>query len=223
MQIFTSEPICENNSGIIVFEEPFSPVAEAYRRIKVSIEFSSEESGINVVQFCSASDCEAKTNLLLNLAATFIEEGKKAVIVDLNLREPKIHSAFGGDGKIGLAEFLSDKIPLEETICHTERGIDYITRGENVGAPSALLGSSSLKNLFKELKRLYSVVLVDCPSVLSVSDCCMSARLCDGTFFVISQSKTSKKEAKNAITILKRNKVNILGCIFCDVDDRAKF
>lgn len=219
MSVFTAKQVAEEDCNIITFEKPVSPAAEAYRRIKVNLEFSSD-GGMKVVQACSARSGEGKTKLLLNLAATYVEEGKKAVIVDLDLRNPKIHSALGGNGEVGLIEYLSGNITLDEAICKAENGIEYIARGKEIRVPSAVLNSAAIKDLFEKLKEKYDVVLVDCPPVLSFSDCCVSARLCDGTLFVVSHRTTDKKAAKTAISVLRRNNVKLIGCVFCDVNAR---
>ena len=79
MSVFTAKQVAEEDCNIITFEKPVSPAAEAYRRIRVNLEFSSD-GGMKVVQACSARSGEGKTKLLLNIAATYVEEGKKAVL-----------------------------------------------------------------------------------------------------------------------------------------------
>ncbi len=84
----------ETYQHIITIEKPSSIAAEAYRRIKVGLEYSAVDKKIQVIQVCSALQGEGKTTTILNLAATYAESKKKVVVIDLDFRRPKLHRAF---------------------------------------------------------------------------------------------------------------------------------
>lgn len=205
------------NYRIITFEDPLSPSSEAFRRIKIGLEFSRSGNVGQVVQMCSAVRGEGKTTTCLNIAATYVEDGKRAIIIDLDLRCPRIHRAFGVENKNGIVDYLVGKIDLENAVKHGKNGIDFINRGMSVAYPTAALGSPQLVSLIDELKERYDVVLIDCPPVLMVSDACIIAKLCDGAVFVISSRVTEKNAAKEAVNILKQNQVNIFGSVLTEV------
>lgn len=202
---------------IITVEQPLSLAAESYRRIKTSLEFADVDVRPQVVQVCSSMQGEGKSVTVLNIAATYAEDGKKVIAVDLDFRRPKLHRSFRQENKNGVTDVLSGHIKLEDAIIHGENGIDCLNRGTKAPYPTAILGSENMANLFKTLREQYEYIIVDCPPILAVSDAAIISKLCDGCLFVISQSKTEKAAARESIKILRDNNVNILGCVFCGI------
>ena len=206
---------------IITVEEPLSLAAESYRRIKTSLEFANVDKQPQVVQVVSSMQGEGKSVTVLNLAATYAEDSKKVIVVDLDFRRPKLHRSFNVENKNGITDVLAGHIKLEDAIKHGDNGIDCLNRGEKAPYPTAVLGSEQMAKLFDELRKLYEYIIVDCPPILAVSDATIISRLCDGCLFVISQSKTEKNAAKESIKILRDNNVNVLGCVFCGITSRG--
>ena len=206
---------------IITVEQPLSIAAESYRRIKTALEFANVDKRIQVIQVCSSMQGEGKTNTVLNLAATYAEDSKKVIVVDLDFRRPKLHRSFKREDKNGITDVLAGHLKLEESIIQGDNGIDCLCRGEKAPYPTAILGSDNMTNLFEELKKMYDYIIVDCPPILAVSDATIISRLCDGCLFVISQSKTEKAAAKEAVKILRDNGVNILGCVFANISKKG--
>ncbi len=208
------------NYRIITVEEPLSIAAESYRRIKTSLEFSNVDRQIQVIQLCSSSMGEGKSVTALNLAATYKEDNKKVLVIDLDFRRPKIHRSFRAENKNGITDVLAGNIKLEEAIKHSDLGIDYLVRGSSVPYPTALLGSENLQKIFETLRKQYEYIIVDCPPILAVSDATIIARLCDGCIFVVSQQKTEKNAAKESVKLLRDNNVNILGVVFTFISSK---
>ena len=206
---------------IITVEQPLSIAAESYRRIKTALEFANVDKRIQVIQVCSSMQGEGKTNTVLNLAATYAEDSKKVIVVDLDFRRPKLHRSFKREDKNGITDVLAGHLKFEESIIHGDNGIDCLCRGEKAPYPTAILGSDNMTSLFEELKKMYDYIIVDCPPILAVSDATIISRLCDGCLFVISQSKTEKAAAKEAVKILRDNGVNILGCVFANISKKG--
>ena len=202
---------------IITVEEPLSLAAESYRRIKTSLEFANVDKHPQVIQVCSSMQGEGKSITVLNIAATYAEDGKKVIAVDLDFRRPKLHRSFRQENKNGITDVLSGHIKLEDAIIHGENGIDCLNRGTKAPYPTAILGSENMEKLFQELRKEYEYIIVDCPPILAVSDATIISKLSDGCLFVISQSKTEKAAARESIKILRDNNVNILGCVFVGI------
>ena len=202
---------------IITVEEPLSIAAESYRRIKTALEFANVDKRIQVLQVCSSMQGEGKSVTVLNIAATYAEDEKKVIVVDLDFRRPKLHRSFRVENKNGVTDVLAGHITLKEAIKHGENGIDCLNRGTKAPYPTALLGSDNMAKLFEELRKEYEYIIVDCPPILAVSDAAIVSKLCDGCLFVISQSKTEKAAAKESVKILRDNGVNILGCVFANI------
>ena len=206
---------------IITVEEPLSLAAESYRRIKTSLEFINVDKQPQVIQFCSSTQGEGKSVTVLNLAATYAEDGKKVIVVDLDFRRPKLHRSFRVENKNGIVDVLGGHIALKDAIIHGDNGIDCLNRGSKAPYPTVVLGSEALVKVFEELRKQYEYIIVDCPPILAVSDAAIISKLCDGCLFVVSQSRTEKAAAKESVKILRSNNVNILGCVFCGISSKG--
>lgn len=202
---------------IITEIEPQSIAAEAYRRIKVALEYSDVDNKIKVIQMCSATQGEGKTITALNLAATYAEEEKKVLIIDLDLRRPKLHRSFRVENTNGIIDFVTGNAKKEEIIQHSKNGIDFIVRGHKTSAPTVLLGSEILKDFIAELRLKYDMIIIDCPPILAVSDAVTISKFCDGCIFVVSQKNTEKQAAKEAVSMLRRNGVHLLGAVMANI------
>ena len=202
---------------IITVEQPLSIAAESYRRIKTALEFANVDKHIQVIQVCSSMQGEGKSVSVLNIAATYAEDNKSVLVVDLDFRRPKLHRSFRQENKNGITDVLAGHIKLEEAIIHGDNGIDCLNRGSKAPYPTAVLGSENIGKLFEELRKQYEYIIVDCPPILAVSDAAIVSKLCDGCLFVVSQSKTEKAAARESVKILRDNGVNILGCIFANI------
>ena len=206
---------------IVTIEQPLSLAAESYRRIKTSLEFANVDTPPQVIQVCSSMQGEGKSVTCLNIAATYAEDKKKVLVVDLDFRRPKLHRSFHVENKDGITDVLSGSIKLEAAIKHGNNGIDCLNRGEKAPYPTAVLGSEQMAKLFEELRKMYEYIIVDCPPILAVSDATIISKLCDGCLFVISQSRTEKAAAKEAVKILRDNNIVILGCVFCGITSKG--
>ena len=202
---------------IITVEEPLSIAAESYRRIKTALEFANVDKRLQAIQVCSSMQGEGKSITVLNVAATYAEDNKKVIVVDLDFRRPKLHRSFRVENKNGISDVLAGHIALKDAIKHGENGIDCLNRGSKVPYPTALLGSDGMAKLFEQLRKDYEYIIVDCPPILAVSDAAIVSKLCDGCLFVISQAKTEKAAAKESVKILRDNGVNILGVVFANI------
>lgn len=208
------------NYRVISVEEPFSVAAEAYRRLKISIDLQLVDNEKKVIQVCSAMQGEGKTLTGLNLAAVYKEGGKRVIMVDLDFRRPKLHYALHISNRNGVVGVLSGTAKLEDSIIHSEFGFDGLNAGRDCAYPTALIASEKMKLLFDRLKEDYDVIIVDGPPILAVPDANEIAKLTDGCLFVVSQSKSDKNLSKDAVEILRANKVNLLGCAFVGIEEK---
>ena len=206
---------------IITNLEPSSSASEAYRRIKVALDFAAIDNDNRVIQICSSISSEGKTTTLLNIAAAYAESKKKVVVVDLDLRKPRCHRAFKVENKDGLNDVLLGNVELSSAIKHSETlGFDLLNSGKKTSNISYVIASNQLKSVIEELKKIYDIVLIDCPPVLAFSDAVVISSFCDAALFIVSQLRTDRKTAKEGIKILKENNVNIIGCVFTEISNK---
>lgn len=207
---------------IITLENPNSIAAECYRRVKVGLEYAEVDHKVQVIQATSSIQGEGKTTMILNIAATYAEDKKKVLVLDLDWRRPKLHRSFGVENKNGVVDVLAGKIELKDAIKHVE-GIpfDCLNRGGKTPNPTSLLASKELSDLIEKLRGMYDIILIDCPPVLAVTDSILVSNLSDGALFVVSQAKSDKQASKDAIKTLRANNVQILGVVMGEVKTKG--
>ena len=141
--------------------DPSSVISEEYRKLRTNIDFSSFDEKLKVLNITSSSPSEGKTITLLNLATVIAQNNKSVIIVDLDLRKPKIHRAVSARNINGVTEFLSDEVPLDECIKKSVFGFYTLFAGQKTLFPSELLNSKKIRKLIEELKQIYDYVLMD--------------------------------------------------------------
>jgi len=221
-----SEHVFRQNPGykLITVENPNCYASEAFRRIKVCMDSLSLDGKNQVVQICSALPGDGKTTTLLNMAITYAESGKRVALIDMDLRKPKMHRAFHLENVGGLTDYLTSGTEnLTDIIKHTSyKNIDFICAGPSPIRPATLLSSEKLEKIIGEMRNYYDIILIDEPPIIISPDCCMIARFCDCAIFQISRKNTDTKAAKKAVKMLRQNGVNIIGCVFTEVDNETE-
>ena len=113
----------------VVIEDPNSPESEAYRKLELNIRMSSLDKKIQVIQSTSATPQDGKTTTAINLAAVYAEKGKKVIILDFDLRRPKIQRAFHKSNDVGLYDYIVEDKDYHDLIIRDESGIDLLLTG----------------------------------------------------------------------------------------------
>lgn len=203
----------KRNYDIVFFSRPNSVFAEAYRKIPVNLEYANVDKKIKIIHITSAMPGENKTTIAINLAATYAELNKKVILIDLDLRRPKIHRYFKVPNDHGLSSYLIDQLEYEQLIVGTEHGIDLITSGPKVPSPHVVLRSEKFQKLLEKLSEEYDYIIIDSPPVLLVTDSSILTKYVDATLFVVNEKISRKNEVLSSIRLLKENNANIAGII----------
>ncbi|KAF0970020.1 polysaccharide biosynthesis tyrosine autokinase [Gordonia sp. YY1] len=212
-----SDPTLGNVSSLD-FGRGFSPAAEAYRHLRTNISFVRVDDPVGCLVVASASPGEGKTTTSMNLAAAFSESGLKVLIIDADLRRPRLHECFGVSREIGLTSILRDDIPLADGIQGTGiPGLDIIASGPTAPNPAELLGSNRAEVVFSEAKRAYDMVIVDVPPILPVADGLIVSRYAGGVLVVVRTGFSSIHDLSKAVDILDTGNVDIFGFVLNDV------
>ncbi|QWB95410.1 CpsD/CapB family tyrosine-protein kinase [Mycoplasmatota bacterium] len=208
----------EKYDYLITKNEPLSFATESFQKIVIDLDYTNLDNDHKVLQFTSTLPSEGKSTFVSNIAYLLSQKNKKVILLDLDLRKPKINRAFSVPNKNGITDYISSKITLEEAIKTSEDlGIDFMVAGENTSLVTNVLESNKMKELIDSLRERYDYVLLDTPPVMAVSDAIVVSRYTDGIIFIIAQGKAKKKLVKESIQTLKRYDVNILGIVFNQV------
>ena len=210
-----------SRSDSIYYDKGYTNVKEAIDRLKDNILYYAIDGNKKVIQIESSVSGEAKTTTNVNLAVALGESGKKVIVVDLDFRKPRVHRAFALDNENGIADYLIDKIDMNTLIKKTEYlNVDVILRGSEVQNPTSILTSEKMNSLINTLREKYDFILLDCPPVLVISDYIHIARLSDGVVFNVAYGKTKKSQVKEAISLLRKNNIPIIGSVFSFYDPK---
>lgn len=220
MSLFSKYKNKRSRSEMIITNKD-SSVSEAYTRLKDNILYYNVDGNKKVIQIESSIPGEAKTSVIVNLGVCLGTNNKKVVLLDLDLRRPRIHRLFSIENKDGIADYMLGNIDKAKLIKKTDfTNVDIINRGSQVENSALILTSDKLKNLIEELKSEYDYVLLDCPPVLAVSDYMHIAKLSDGVIFNIAYGITKKNQVRESVSQLRKNNINIIGSIFTFYDPK---
>ncbi len=217
--IFNRKQSRSSRNNAIVVNKPGNEIlTESFNRLKDNILFFNADNRVKVIQISSSTACEGKTTVISNLAVTMANNGLKVLLVEGDLRAPRVHHAFNLENEVGIYDYILHNKSLNEIVKHTDVKVDVITRGEKIENPSAVIASEKYKKLITQAKEEYDYVLIDCPPVLEISDYIHISTISEGTLFCVAYGQTKKHQVKEAINLLRKSEINILGTVYTMVD-----
>lgn len=182
-----------HGASLIALDERHSPMAEAYRHLRTSLLFSSAGKPPQTILVTSSQPSEGKTTTAINTAVTLAQSDTDVVIIDCDLRRPRLHSHFGLENTTGLTNYLSGERKTEQLI-KTYPGLPrlkVITSGPIPPNPAELLSSNEMKNLLQFLRGRYKHIVIDSPPAISFTDAAILSTLVDGVVLVAMAGKSS--------------------------------
>ncbi|MBC7390650.1 MAG: polysaccharide biosynthesis tyrosine autokinase [Opitutaceae bacterium] len=194
-------------SKLVVNEFPKSPVSEALRSIRTNMEFTSKGKNNKVISITSTISGEGKTFVAINLGGIIAMSGQKVVILDLDLRKPKISKAFGADNQKGISTILIGRSALEDSINDTQiPGYSFISSGPVPPNPSELIMSKEFDVLLEQLKLKFDVIIIDTPPVGIVTDAILAMKKSDLTIYVVRAEYSKKGFERSINNLITKNK-----------------
>lgn len=188
--------------------------AESMKAIRTSVVFSSAEEGSRSVVVTSTAPHEGKTVVSSNLAAALAQTDQKVIIIDADMRRPRIHEVFGWLQDPGLSNVLVGTTPLADAIRKsTVPNLHVLSAGHIPPNPAELLGAPRFRELLRDLGRQYDWIIVDAPPVMAVTDAALVGNIATGVVFVIGAEMTSRRHAANAIEQLATAKSKFIGAV----------
>lgn len=198
---------------VITLTQPKSPISEAYRTLRTNLQFSNVDGDLKTISITSSGPGEGKTTTLCNVAETFAQSGKRTLIIDGDLRKPRVHKVFKISNAVGLTNVLTGQEKLEDVLQITGSNIKVLTSGPIPPNPSELMESNAMKQLLEMLTQHFDVILIDTPPVGVVTDGAIIAGMVDGTILAVASHKTQIDGAKRAKQLLEQVNARIVGVV----------
>ncbi|EPI05395.1 putative tyrosine-protein kinase CpsD [Enterococcus faecalis 13-SD-W-01] len=200
---------------IVTLSDPESIASEQYRSIRSNIQIQIEKEGLKSLMVTSASPGDGKTTTSINLAVVFALAGYKTLLVDGDLRKKSVTEALNVPYASGLCGILNENYSLEVNKYQTNvKNLDVLPSGISSENPAEILSSASLKELFREINRVYDFVIIDVPPITEVADAQIISTLVDSCALVIRESKSNKQLIVTAKKLLDTSGANLLGVIY---------
>jgi len=179
-------------SQIVVFDSPKSSISEAFRTFRTNLSFMMSENKTNLISITSTISGEGKTFVALNMAGILAMSGKKVVLIDLDLRKPKVHLAFGNhDNSKGMSTILVGKHKYQECLIDTQvENFKVIPSGITPPNPSELVLRDTFNVLLEDLKKDFDYIIIDTPPVGLVTDASMIMSKTDVQLYVMKSRYT---------------------------------
>jgi len=214
-----------NHMELIVQEDPKSLISEAYRTLRTGILFSGSKPSPQFIQVTSAGPQEGKTITAANVATVMAQSGSRVLIMDCDMRKPRIHEIFGMPNAHGLSDLL---VNGEEGFSFIKKtnvpNLDIIACGTIPANPSELLGSKRMQRFLTLLGEKYDRIIMDSPPVLAVTDSIVLSRLVEGIILVVGAGASSKNGVTRAVELLKEVNARICGAVLNNLNvDKERY
>ena len=206
---------------LITYGHPKSMLSEAYRGIRSSILLSVSEKPPKKIAITSPNPAEGKTTTAINTAIALSQTGARVLLIDADLRKPRLHKIFNHDNGQGLSNFLSGHGALKSVIKASEvPNLFYIPSGPIPPNPSELLGSNLFKKMMGFLEARFDHIVFDSPPVLGFADSIILSTSVDGVILTVLSGKTPRETLLRAKEALQQVKTKIIGVVINRVDIR---
>jgi capsular exopolysaccharide synthesis family protein len=199
---------------LIVHADPQSPRAESFRTLRTNLQYLEPGRGDRAFVITSSIESEGKSTTTANLAIALADAGARVILVDADLRRPKVDSYMGIEGAVGLTDLLIGRAELQDVIQRWGRNQLYVLPAGRIPPnPSELLGSTQMFKVLEELKGAFDVVLFDAPPLLPVTDAAVLARSVGGAIVVVAAGRAHKQHLRGAIAALENVDAPVSGIV----------
>ena len=210
-------------SQLLVDKNPKSLIAEAFRSIRTNLQFISNEPGPKTLAVTSTISGEGKTFVAINLAGIIAYAGNKVIVIDLDMRKPKIHLGFAAENTRGMSTLLIGKDSLEECIQRsTFANLDFITAGPIPPNPSELIIGKKMQETIDTLKTKYDFVVLDTPPVGLVTDGIAIIQNVDYPIYVFRSEYSKRNFIQNVDRLYNENHIKHISTVLNGVDIEKK-
>lgn len=211
--------VIPQDAGLLILQGEESPDAEAYRILRTNIELKKDLFKATTFAVVSANAGEGKTTTLSNLAYVFAQAGYSTLMMDADLRRPRLARYAELKSDVGLSTYLTGSAELKDVVFQT--GLDnlyMLPSGPIPTDPSGLIGSHRMDTLMNEVSKRFDIVLIDSPPVLGVSDASLLVSKADASVLVLQPRKMPVKALLRAKSLIENVGGQIMGLVMNNVD-----
>ncbi|MFH1196537.1 MAG: polysaccharide biosynthesis tyrosine autokinase [bacterium] len=199
----------------VVGKRPDSIPSEAFRALRTRVQFSKVgKDATRTILVTSSAPREGKTTVSVNLAGSFAQANKRTVIVDCDLRKPRVHTIFKDNRYPGFSDYFFEQASYEQIIRKSElENLFYITAGTIPPNPSEILGSPQMVEFIEELKKDFDLIVLDSPPIIAVTDSEILSRMVDATILVVSANLTENDLMQKSVELLTHEHGSFIGVL----------
>jgi capsular exopolysaccharide synthesis family protein len=189
----------DHTRDLYVHREPTSPIAECCRALRTNVLFSAADHALKTIVVSSANPREGKTTSVIYLGTTMAQSGQRVLLVDTDMRRPRLHVSMGVPRDAGLSNLILGDLSYDDVIKKTEiAGLDLLPCGPLPPNPAELLMTQRFAKVLADLSERYDRVILDSPPLNVVTDTVVMSKLVDGTIFVVRASKTLRDDLRRS-------------------------
>lgn len=198
---------------LIVQVDPHSSRAEAFRTLRTNLQFIDAAERPKTLVFTSSMPGEGKTTTTANLALTMAASGSSVVVIEGDLRRPRLLDYMGMEGSVGLTNVLIGEADIEDVLQSFGDSLTVLGAGTIPPNPSELLGSQAMAQLLRRLEERFDHVIIDAPPLLPVTDGAVLAKLADGAIVVVGSKIIKREQLSRALQSLYNVDAHVLGLV----------
>jgi succinoglycan biosynthesis transport protein ExoP len=212
-------PAEEETTALALASDARSPVAEAYRHLRTSLLLSSAGQPPKTILITSSQPSEGKTTTAVNTAVMLAQTGAEVLIIDCDLRRPRVHANFGLSNGRGVTNYLSGERDLDSLIQPHDKMPNFkiLTSGPVPPNPAELLGSTEMRRLLVRLSERFAHIVIDSPPIISFTDASILSTMVDGVMLVVHGGRSSRAVVRRAKQQLIDVGANIFGVVLNNV------
>jgi capsular exopolysaccharide synthesis family protein len=207
---------------LTVFKDPTCLAAEACRSIRTNMLFISAQKEFSLFSVTSPGPQDGKTTVAINLAITMAQAGGRVLLIDTDMRKPRIHKSFGLESDKGISSVMAGDLQLKDAICKSEiPNLDVLPCGPMPPNPAELLHTERFRQILAQCRRSYDRVVLDSPPIAPVTDPAIIGSVTDGVVLVLRAGHTTREAAKFARRQLADAGARILGIVINRTDRKG--
>jgi capsular exopolysaccharide synthesis family protein len=219
-----TEARSDTEKALVVHQHPTSVITESFRAVRTSILFAfPQDRPLKTILVTAAVPEEGKSFFSANLSQVFSQLNERVILIDIDMRKPKLYKSFGLEQKNGLSNFLAGSVAMEAIIKPTLiKNLSLVTSGTIPPNPSELLSSGKIHSLLDELKTKFDRIIVDSPPILSVADASLLANMVDGVVLVLKGGSTRMEAVVKAKEKILEAKGKIIGVVVNNISPQKE-